>query len=94
MQDAYSEGFKLLDEARKWVNEFVYWYNNEHRQSRIKFVTPNQRHDGLDVGILAKRKALYQTKRNEHLERWSKEERNWQPIGAAALNPKQHKEAA
>jgi hypothetical protein len=89
-----SEGFKSLDEARKWVKEFVYWYNNEHRHSRIKFVTPNQRHDGLDVGILAKRKVLYQTKRNEHPERWSKEERNWQPIGAVELNPEQHKEAA
>jgi hypothetical protein len=33
----------------------------EHRHSRIKFVTPNQRHDGLDVGILAKRKVWYQT---------------------------------
>jgi putative transposase len=39
-----SEGFKSLDEARKWVKEFVYWYNNEHRHSRIKFVTPNQRY--------------------------------------------------
>ena len=89
-----SEGFKSLDEARKWVKEFVYWYNNEHRHSRIKFVTPSQRHDGLDVGILAKRKELYQTKRNEHPERWSKEERNWQPIGVVELNPEQHKEAA
>ena len=52
------------------------------------------RYDGFDVGILAKRKALYQTIRNEHPERWSKEERIWQPIGDAALNPEQHKEAA
>jgi hypothetical protein len=74
--------------------EFVYWYNNEHRHSRIKFVTPCQRHDGLDVEIPAKRKVLYQTKRNKHPERWSKEERNWQPIGAVELNPEQHKEAA
>ena len=89
-----SEGFKSLDEARKWVKEFVYWYNNEHRHSRIKFVTPCQRHDGLDVEILAKRKVLYQTKRNEHPQRWSKEETNWQPIGAVELNPEQPKEAA
>jgi putative transposase len=70
-----------------------YWYNNGHRHSRIKFVTPSQRHYGLDVEILAKRKVLYQQKRNEHPERWSKEERNWQPIGAVELNPEQHKEA-
>jgi putative transposase len=59
-----SEGFKSLDEARKWVNEFVYWYNNEHRHSRIQFETSSQRHDGLDVGILAKQKVLYQTKKS------------------------------
>ncbi len=44
--------------------------------------------------ILAKRKELYQQKRNEHPERWSKEEINWQPIGAVELNPEQYKEAA
>ena len=89
-----SEGFKSLDDAREWVKSFVTWYNNEHRHSRIKFVTPNQRHEGHDVEILAKRKALYRSKRNEHPERWSKKERNWQPIGDVELNPEQHKEAA
>ncbi|MFT7008192.1 MAG: hypothetical protein ACJAXJ_002731 [Colwellia sp.] len=59
-----------------------------------EFVTPNQRHDGLDIKILAKRKVLYQQKRNEHPERWSKEEGNWETIGAVELNPEQHKEAA
>lgn len=73
---------------------FVDWDNNEHRHSRLKFVTPNQRHDGLDIDILAKRKVLYQQKRNEHPERWLKEERNCQPIGAVELNPEQYKEAA
>jgi len=38
------------------VKGFVGWYNNEHRHSRIKFVTPNQRHQGLDVEILENRK--------------------------------------
>lgn len=88
-----SEGFKSLDEARLWVKEFVDWYNNEHRHSRIKFVTPSQRHEGLDIEILAKRKTLYQEKRNERPDRWSRSERNWQPIGDVELNPEQHKEA-
>jgi hypothetical protein len=30
-------------------------------------------------------------KRNEHPERWSKEEINCQPIGAVELNPEQYK---
>ena len=73
---------------------FVSWYNTEHRHSRIKFVTPSQRHDGLEIEILAKWKVLYQRKRNEHPQRWSQKERNWQPIGAVELNPEQNKEAA
>ncbi|SMG62915.1 hypothetical protein BMETH_1362675765271, partial [methanotrophic bacterial endosymbiont of Bathymodiolus sp.] len=28
------------------------WYNDEHQHSAIKFVTPNQRHNGLDRDIL------------------------------------------
>lgn len=89
-----SEGFNSLDGARQWVKGFVYWYNNEHRHSRIKFVTPNQRHQGLDIDILEKRKALYKQKRNEHPERWSGDARNWEPKGAVELNPEQKKEAA
>jgi putative transposase len=89
-----SEGFKTLEVAREWVKEFVYWHNHEHRHSLIQFVTPNQRHAGLDKVILAKRADLYQQKRKEHPERWSKAEGNWQPIGDVELNPEQHKGAA
>ena len=89
-----SEGFESLEKARNWVKRFTDWYNNEHRHSRIRFVTPTQRHEGLDTELLAKRKALYQRKRDEHPERWSKSERNWQPVGSVELNPEQHKQAA
>jgi putative transposase len=44
-------GFTSLDEARELVNDFDKWYNTEHRHIRIKFVTPSQRHEGLDVDI-------------------------------------------
>ena len=65
-----------LDLSKKNISVVI-----DDRHSRIKFVTPNQRHDGLEIEILAKRKVLYQQKRNEYSERWSKNERNWQPIG-------------
>lgn len=58
-----------------------------HRHSRIRFVTPAQRHRGEDQEILAKRHALYQQARNQHPHRWSGATRNWQPIGAVTLNP-------
>ena len=35
------------------------WYNNEHRHSGINYVTPSQRHMGLDQEILRKRKEVY-----------------------------------
>lgn len=89
-----SEGFDSLEGARTWVKGFVYWYNNEHRHSRIKFVTPSQRHQGIDIELLEKRKALYQQKRNEHPERWSGDARNWNHEAAVELNPEQNKEAA
>jgi hypothetical protein len=29
------------------VRDFIRWYNHEHRHSRIRFVTPAQRHRGI-----------------------------------------------
>lgn len=81
------EGFTDIAEARKWVSKFVAWYNNEHRHSQIKFVTPNQRHKGLDIEILRRRKELYEMKKRENTSRWSGPTRNWEPVGAVYLNP-------
>ncbi|GHD71375.1 transposase [Vogesella fluminis] len=81
------DGFADLEAARAWVREFIRWYNHEHRHSRIRFVTPAERHDGKDREILAKRDALYRRTRECRPERWSRNTRNWQPVGAVALNP-------
>jgi putative transposase len=40
--------FADIGQARAWVQRFVNWYNSEHRHSGIRFVTPEQRHAGLD----------------------------------------------
>ncbi len=82
-----SDGFASLDEARGWVRDFLRWYNAEHRHSRIRFVTPNERHKGLDKGILQRRHALYQQAKQQRPERWSGMTRNWSQVGAVALNP-------
>lgn len=79
--------FDTLDEARVWVAGFQQWYNEEHRHSAIKFVTPGQRHRGEDVAILAKRKVLYETAKAGHPERWTRAVRNWGPLGSVTLNP-------
>lgn len=91
-----SQGFASLDEARDWVSSFVSWYNNEHRHSRIKFVTPAQRHRGEDKAILENRNNVYELAKSRTPERWSGNTRDWKPIGDVALNPEkdEKKEAA
>ncbi len=79
--------FSDLEEARIWVGSFVAWYNHQHRHSAIKFVTPAQRHAGLDAGILKQRKEVYEAARAENPERWSGETRNWSPKTKEFLNP-------
>ena len=82
-----SEGFADLDEARAWIRKFVDWYNHEHRHSRIKYVTPAQRHRGEDKALLKQRKALYEQAKAQRPERWSRETRDWSPVGHVTLNP-------
>jgi len=82
-----SSGFLDLDEARRWVEAFRQWYNEEHRHSAIGYVTPDQRHRGKDISLLAKRKALYETAQKARPERWSTSCRQWQRVEVVMLNP-------
>jgi putative transposase len=82
--------FGSLDEAREWVNQFVRWYNQEHLHSEIKYVTPEQRHHGQDIEILAKRKQVYEAAKARNPSRWSGDTRNWEPIKSVTLNPQNH----
>ncbi len=79
--------FADLDEARRWVQKFARWYDTEHHHSGLKFVTPDQRHRGEDIDLLARRHALYQAARAQHPERWSGPTRNWEPATKVLLNP-------
>jgi transposase InsO family protein len=79
--------FADLEATRRWVTRLVVWYNSEHRHSAIRYVTPDERHSGADVAILAQRHALYQRARSRRPERWPRNTRNWTPIGIVVLNP-------
>ena len=81
------QGFASLQTARDWVQRFVRWYNHEHRHSAIQFVTPHERHEGLDHAILENRKAVYEEAKTRHPERWSGATRNWDPVTEVRLNP-------
>lgn len=83
------QAFESLLAARQWVGTFVQWYNHEHRHSAINFVTPAERHDGLDSVLLQKRATVYEAAKLRHPERWSGSTRNWQPVLVVHLNPEQ-----
>ena len=77
--------FEDLAAARTWVEGFVRWYNTEHLHSGIRFVTPEQRHQGQDVSVLRQRDETYKVARARHPERWSGETRNWEPVPEVIL---------
>ena len=86
-----SKPFESIDAARQWVHSFVQWYNDEHRHSAIRYVTPNQRHRGEDSELLERRKAVYEAARLQNPKRWSGKTRNWNPVEEVWLNPpKEH----
>ena len=86
------KGFVSIEAARAWCAEFVSWYNEIHRHSGIRYVTPGQRHRGEDAALLAQRDALYAEAKARHPQRWSGATRNWAPVAEVWLNP--DKEAA
>jgi putative transposase len=78
--------FDTLEQARQWVAGFERWYNEEHRHSALKFVTPGQRHRGEDHELLCQRTALYAAAKASRPERWSGNYRNWSRPEVVVLN--------
>ncbi len=77
-----AKGLPDLDAARDWVSRFVHWYNNEHRHSGIKYVTPTQRHAGQDRSLLTARHEHYEQARRSNPRRWSRQTRDRAPAAA------------
>jgi putative transposase len=82
-----TQPFADLAAARAWVRTFVRWYNTAHLHSAIRFVTPEDRHAGRDVALLAARHTVYTAAQARHPARWSGRTRNWDPIMEVRLNP-------
>jgi transposase InsO family protein len=79
--------FESMETAMRWVDAFVTWYNCDHKHSGIRYVTPEERHNGDDMEILSHRSDVYEAARKRHPERWSGKTRNWEPIRTVYLNP-------
>ena len=82
--------FESLEATRQWVRRFVEWYNEEHRHSAVRFVTPSQRHSGEEQKVLRRRKEVCEEVRKENPSRWTGGVRAWTPVGKVTLNPEAH----
>ena len=76
------------------MERFVGWYNDVHLHSGIRFVTPSQRHGGLDREILSRRDEVYREAKRKNPLRWSGKTRNWSPVEEVWLNPDRRKDEA
>ena len=87
----YPQSFQSIEEAQAWMTRFTHWYNNEHRHSGIKYVTPNQRHTGQDRDILARRQVVYTQARLNNPSRWTIQDRSWSRPDEVYLKRPNHK---
>ncbi len=81
-----TDKFETIFDTRAWIVKFSRWYNDKHMHSGLKFITPTQRHMGLDKKIMANRHGVYLRAKEEHPERWSGKTRNWQLPTVVTLN--------
>jgi putative transposase len=82
-----SGAFESIEAARAWMVTFVHWYNTVHHHSGISFVTPEERHSGRDVAILANREIVFAEAKARNPERWAGDTRDWTRIETVTLNP-------
>lgn len=81
-----TSGFSSVEAAQEWIDDFVYWYNNFHSHSGIKYVTPAARHEGRDREILTRRALVYQEAKEQKPFRWSGKIRDWSYVERVELN--------
>jgi putative transposase len=81
------KGFLDISEARQWVLKFTHWYNYEHHHSGLNFLTPNQRHTGMDAVIFQNRQRVYEQAKEKNPNRWTRQCRKWELDAKVFLNP-------
>ena len=83
--------FVSYESAHYWIQDFVYWYNHEHKHSGINYVSPYERHIGKDIQILNNRRKVYEMAKQKNPARWSGKVRNWTPVEKVKLNAEKHR---
>ena len=77
--------FLSLEEAKKWVESFMTWYNEYHLHSAINYISPNQKHRGQDKDLLEKRHQVFKQAQQKNPVRWSKSAAAWSYSNSTSL---------
>ncbi len=80
----YPGTFETLEEARAHLDEYVAWYNGNHKHSGIALFSPNEVHDGSWREARQRRDAVQQAYYDAHPERFRKRPRTPAPPGSSA----------
>ena len=78
--------FKNIEHATKWAESFTKWYNHEHMHSSINYVTPIEKHLGLDITKLKARTEVFKMAYEQNPLRWSSDPKNWKAVDRIQLN--------
>lgn len=82
----FPKAFENLSGAREWFASFVHSYNTKHRHSAIGYVTPEQKHIGEDVLLLALRQETINEAASLFPERFVRGPRKINPVTHVFLN--------
>jgi len=82
----YPKCFTGITAARGWFADFINWYNTLHLHSALGYVTPNQKHNGEDLALFAKRQVILNKAALIHPERFVAGPRTVQPERVVTLN--------
>lgn len=66
----YPGWFETLESARSFIDEYVVWYNTEHRHSGIAYFTAGQVHDGTWSAVWSTRQHVLDEYYQTHPERF------------------------
>lgn len=60
-----------ISKVKEYFEKYIAWYNEDHYHSRIGYVTPNHKHDGLAEKIIENRKNMLTQQKKKRKKYWS-----------------------
>jgi putative transposase len=84
----FPDRFESMNHARAFCRDFFDWYNEHHRHSGLRYLTPNQVHSGHSAAVVSARQAVLDGAHGQHPERFvHRPPRALPPPAAVYINP-------